>query len=384
MPFDTRSSWSALALVPLASAAVFDMPITFRNTYALVEVGAGTPSESHFLEFDTGSSTPWMVDSVCAENCTNHSGWSRNGYDSNASSSSFELGTYAEIRYLGGVTSGRGVSDTFTVGNTSFQQFFMAADESNWSWMPADGFLGLAFSSIADAGTQTMVETMMQADLLDEPRFSIYYGKELNDTGNVPGDGVLTIGGSKEEKYVDGDMTWLSLQKRNGAYQVWRSTMRSMTGSKQGVNDTPVDTPLHFSTAWGVFDTGAGGITVPPLDVESIYRSIGWNYTAILKGDHIPLCTEFNNTWSVSFTFGDNDTNTSTITITGDQLARPGFAYREDACNPPFDSGDTNGFFLFGTTLLQQFYTVWDFGAQYVNDYQPQLGFGNLKDEYRP
>ncbi|CAJ2508603.1 Uu.00g136290.m01.CDS01 [Anthostomella pinea] len=385
MIYNARSSLGAIALAPLVSAAVLDLPITFRNTYAIVDVAIGTPAKTHSLMFDTGSATAWIVDAECAEGCNNDSGWSRDGYNRNESSSSSELGTYAEISYLGGVTSGPGVADTFSLGDAKWSQSFMDANESSWTVLPADGFLGLAFSTITDAGTKTMVETMMQAHLLDEPRFSIYYGTELNDTGNTAGKGVLTIGGSEEEKYVDGDLTWVPLQRINGEYEVWRSTLRILTGS-EGIsgNGSLTDTQFYPDDAWGVFDSGAGTITVPPLQVDALYQSIGMNYTAILNGDHIPLCTEFNSSWSVSFTFGDDDASASTVTITGDQLARPGFAYRDDACNPPFDGGDTDGFFLFGTALLNQFYTVFDFGAENVEDYEPRVGFGQLKEEYAP
>ncbi len=81
----------------------------------------------------------------------------------------------------------------------------------------------LAFSSIADAGTTTLVETLLEDGLLDKPRFAIYYGKELNDTGAGPGEGVITIGASEEDKYVDGELTWIEpLQQFNGQYQLWR------------------------------------------------------------------------------------------------------------------------------------------------------------------
>ncbi|KAI0477485.1 pepsinogen c [Xylariaceae sp. FL0804] len=389
-------SFGAFALASLASAAVFELPITFRNSYAIVDVEAGSPAQRHTLMFDTGSSTTWMVDAECAEECENHSGWSRNGYNETASSTSSKLGTASEITYLGGVTGGPGVIDQFSLNGTSWQQTFMAANASSWEWTPADGFLGLAFSTIAEAGTQTMVETMMQSGLLDQPRFGLYYGREFNDTGGAPGAGVLTLGGSAEGTYAeaDADLAWAPLERLYGEYEVWRSPLRtvtSRTGLGQGDNTTMTamtTTPLYFSGAWGVFDTGAGSITVPPLEVDAIYRSIGMNWTAILNGDHVPLCSEFNSSWSVSFAFGSDDDDSAgadtTVTVRGDQLARPGFAYRDDACYPPFDGGDTNGFFLFGTPLLNQFYTVWDFGSDDVADYSPRVGFGQLREEYRP
>ncbi|KAI5925802.1 pepsinogen c [Camillea tinctor] len=379
MLFNIRTPLSALALVPMASAAVLDLPIQFRNSYAMVEVEAGTPPVNHVLLFDTGSATTWMVDNECADTCSNFSGYSRSGYDINASSTASSLGTYDSIDYLGGVTAGVGLEDTFTLGDTHWNQTFMAANESSWAWIPGDGFLGLAFSTIADAGAKTMVETLIQAGLLDKPRFSLYYGKEFNDTNGVPGEGVLTFGASEEEKYVDGDLAWFPVQIISGEYQLWRSTMRGTTGK---LGDKETETTAEYS--WVVFDTGAGGMSVPPGKIDSIYESFGMNFSAILNGDHIPLCSEFNSTWSVTFTIGDSDETAQNITLTGDQLARPGFAYRDDACFPPFDDSGVDGFYLFGTPFLHQLYSVYDFGSEYVAGYLPRIGLGQLKPEYKP
>ncbi|RYP78092.1 hypothetical protein DL771_000785 [Monosporascus sp. 5C6A] len=378
-----RSLLTACSLAAQTSAAVIDLPIWFRNTYANVQVEIGTPPKNHLLRFDTGSATTWVVDEVCETECANYSGYPRNGYNASASSTAGSLGIYGSIDYLGGVTAGPGVYDQFSIGGTSWNQTFMAANESSWAQTAADGFFGLAFSSIADAGTATVVETMMQQGMLDEPRFGIYYGTEFNDTGDGPGDGELTIGGSKEEKYMDGDLTWVPLQYTSDGFQVWRTSIAAMTGSTTSANGTKEETTVGFEEwSWSVFDTGAGSISVPENQVDAIYASIGMDYRAILHGHRIPLCSEFNSSWSVSFNFSDDD-ETRVITLTGDQLARPGFAGREDACWPPFDGGNSDGFFLIGTPLLHQFYTVWDFGAEEVQNYQPRIGFGALKPEFR-
>ena len=122
---------------------------------------------------------------------------------------------------------------------------------------------------------------------------------------------------------------------------------------------------------------------MPPSQVDAIYESIGMNFTAILHGQHIPLCTEFNSSWSVTFSLG-NAKQPRMVTLTGDQLARPGFANGDQYCWPPFDKGDVEGFFLFGTPLLNQVYTVYDFGSFDVPHYNPRIGFGQLKKQWKP
>jgi saccharopepsin len=65
------------------------------------------------------------------------------------------------------------------------------------------------------------------------------------------------------------------------------------------------------------------------------------------------------------------------FSIRGDEFVAPG-----DQCMPPFDPSGSGGFSLVGTAFLRRFYTVFDFGADKVEEYEPRIGFGRLKKEY--
>ncbi|KAF7595539.1 hypothetical protein BBP40_005574 [Aspergillus hancockii] len=345
----------------------------------------GTPPQTHFLLFDTGSSSTWVVDQTCAVTCDNGSGYKREGYNVSASSSGKALGTYGKIDYFGGVTAGPGVADRFSLpvgakGNAAltWNQTFLAANESNWRFISADGFLGLAFSTIAVANTTTVVETLMQQGRLDEPRFGIYYGKETQNTGANP-EGVLTIGASREERYIDGDITYVPLRPES-EYQVWRAKLSLVTGTSNGGKKQA--TSQVGDSGRVVFDTGAGSLQLPSNIIGGVYASIGMNWTAIIETGYVPMCSDFNSSWSVTFNFGDSEQDPK-VTLTGDQLARPGFADNKDACFPPFEDSGSDGFGLFGTPLLHKFYTVWDFGAADVKAYHPHVGFGKLKENFK-
>lgn len=359
---------------------------------ALVDVEVGTPAVTHSLLFDTGSSTTWMFTTECEASgtCINYSGFNRTVYNQSSSSTAEDMGTSASISYLGGVTAGKGVEDTFSLASApslTWKQSFLAANESSWSNIPSNGFLGLAFSTISDANTTTMVETLMQDGLLDEPRFGLYYGSELDTTDGARNGtpGTLTFGGSHEDVYVDGNMTWTDLSSTGETAQLWRVNMQYMVGSKPDNTSSTgsKDTTVTLSGGWGIFDTGAGRIYVPDQLVEEIHASIGMNYTAILEGDVIPLCEDFTDAWSVELTFGDTYSPT-TIKLTGDMLREPGFATGEDKyCWPPFDTSGSDGLFLFGQDFLQLFYTVFDFGGFVPAEYNAKIGFGALKEQYK-
>ncbi|KAH6874409.1 aspartic peptidase domain-containing protein [Thelonectria olida] len=364
----------------VAGATVLDLPILVDNGYKVVELGIGTPSKSYRLLFDTGSSSSWAVDGTCTDTCPNVSGYDRVGYNTNGSTTGHYTGGYANIPYLGGTVAGPAVSEVWKASGLKWKQSFIAANESNWAALAADGFMGMAFSSIIDGGANTVVETLMAEGHLDEAKFGIYYGTEPEDTHGKPGDGVLTIGGSRESKYVKGELTTIPITRVDGGYDVWRSMILGVNGTRS-VNGEAIEAETSFDIGNVVFDTGASSISFPDEQNLKVYESIGMNYTAILEGDHIPLCSEFNSSWSVSFSFGDYR-DPQVVTLRGDQLKLPGFAYRDDACWPPFEGGNAAGFTLVGTRFLRNFYTVWDYGADAtetdISNFDPTLSFGNL------
>lgn len=312
------------------------------------------------------------------------------GYSLDASSTGRQINGSVAVDYLGGGILGSSVRDTFRAGAAAWNQTFLMVNQSSWAQIPGDGFLGLAFDTISEGATHTVPATLLGQGALAAPRFGLYAGAELNDTGGRPGAGVLTLGGSHEDTYVDGGLTWLPVMKGGAPaeYELWRAPLLRFAGTYEGADGRPVTGGRDWEgqfPASGVFDTGAGSISVPTLDVYLMYQSIGWDFAAILSHAHTPLCREFNASWSVTFSFaGDAAGEYRDVVLTGDQLARPGFANRADACWPPFEPGNGDGFFLFGTPLLEQFYTVWDFGGTKPDEYQPRLGLGQLKKEYRP
>lgn len=414
----------ALAVLSLMSlsgamAAVLELPVRFQNGYvrtpsqanapescehdeltsisqSTVEVQVGTPPVSHALLFDTGSATTWMTTAECNASgaCANNSGYNRTGYDAAASSTHESIDTSASISYIsGGQVGGEGVRDVFSVPSqpgTSWLQSFLAADESSWFNIPADGFLGLAFDTISDANTTTLVETLMRDGLLDEPRFALYYGTETRNTNGTAGDGALTLGGSHEDVYVDGEVQWAPLDTPGAGAQVWRVNMQYSVGTPPSVvvdgNRTVGGGKGQVSLGGqlGVFDTGADRISVPEAFIEDIYASFGMNWTAIINKDVIPLCEDFTDEWQIEFTFGYYLAPV-TLLLTGDMLKTPGFATGEDKyCWPPIDSSGSDGLFMFGADLLQKFYTVWDFGSFESASYNASIGFGKLKEDYKP
>ncbi|CAD6444295.1 6e2cc3e0-2c58-4840-9184-f7364ce7e4de [Sclerotinia trifoliorum] len=395
------STYALIGLAAAASAAVLELPVVIQNTYASVVFDIGTPAKPYRLSFDTGSSTSWLTGRNCTDStCPNRSGFVRTPYNDADSSSSFALDSSGNVGYIdGNGVNGLVFQDVFSDenGTIAWKQTFLAAvDVTDEAFLAADGLLGLAFSSIGVENTTTLVETLIWDDKLDDPRFAVFYGTNLNDTGAQ--DGVLTIGGSHEDTYVDGEVTYVPLRLED-PYEVWRAPLRSINvlfaqdgaivsthnGKAPTTNATAGTWPKAnttwplYGTGFAVFDTGAGMISLPSQLLEPVYFNLGWNLSKLYSGEEQFGCEDFNSTWALSFTFGEDEdeSNDVTFSIRGDEIWAP-----LEQCMPPFGDSGSDDFALVGASFLRRFYSIFEFGGKSVETYKPRVGFGKLKEEY--
>ncbi|KAH6642683.1 aspartic peptidase domain-containing protein [Boeremia exigua] len=393
-------SFGLLAAASAAAAAVMELPVRIQDSYSSVALSVGSPPRTYFLLFDTGSSTTWITSTGCTEtSCPNPRPYARTSYSTNASSTSQDLNSFSRIPYIDGDSvAGAAIIDTFAdhAGGFEWNQTFLSVNESSWRWITADGFVGLGFSSIAEDNTTSLVETLLWDGQLDEPRVGLFYGNNLGEEGEQ--NGVLTIGGSEEEKYVEGDVVYAPLLKE-GPYQVWRAPLRSVNvlvtrdpnatvtmkvGSLPDTTDVEGVWP-KANTTWpmygsgrAVFDTGAGRISLPEEIISAVYFNLGWNMTALMWGDERMDCQHLNASWAITFTLGEGaEEDDVSFSIRGDEFTSPG-----GQCMPPLDASGGYGFALIGTTFLKRHYSVFDYGADKVENYAPRIGFGRLKKQW--
>jgi saccharopepsin len=388
-----------LAAAATVSASVLELPVIMDSSYSSVKLDIGTPPKEHRLLFDTGSSTIFIVNTNCTEtSCPDGTApsYNRQKYDASASSSAVDIGSSSTIPYLGGDVAGDIYKDVYSIpdGNLEWNQTFLSANESSWRFITADGFLGLAFSSIAEPNTSTLVETLLWDGKLDAPRVGLFYGTNFQESGAQ--DGVLTIGGSHEERYVDGEMVYTPLRKED-PYQLWRAPLRSVSmlvaRNPTDLNSTvevhngrlPTTAVPEANVTWSmfgsgaaVFDTGAGSLSFPEEIVDAMFYNIGWNVTKLISHEEVFECKHMNASWAVTITLGDGAPEDDvSFSVRGDEFLTPG-----KDCMPPFEGSGQANFALIGTPFLQRHYSVFDFGADKVENYQPRIGFGRLKEEY--
>ncbi|GLA33883.1 hypothetical protein AnigIFM63309_003906 [Aspergillus niger] len=366
------------ALATAALGSVLDLDIKVQNGYRTIEVDLGTPGGPFDLMYDTGSSTLWVLDSNCTDDCPNVSGYSRHGY--NLTSTGVNLGVNDSIAYSGGTVSGFTATDILTVPDTnvSYRQSFAVITDSTWAALAADGFIGLASSTIAFKNTTTAVEQMMQDGLLDEPRFAIYAGSGVSTVTNPDpeNNGVFTFGGSHEETYADGELQWM---KMLSPFEIYKTNLLGIQGHNNSDGQALSSDVLNW---YGqvIFDTGASSISIPNDQIEAMYALTPFSYADISSG-YRPLCSDFNDTWSISFTMGFYGEGV-TFNLTGDELAVPGYQ-DDDHCFPPFNPWDSYNTII-GQHWLSNFYAVFDFGSFDPETYDIRVGLAPLKKEYLP
>ncbi|KAI8583130.1 hypothetical protein K450DRAFT_224356 [Umbelopsis ramanniana AG] len=166
-------------------SATGDVPVTDDGTdveyYANVSIG--TPKQNFKLDFDTGSSDLWFCSTL---GDSTESG--KNKYDPTKSSTYKKDGRPWKISYGDGSTSS-GVlgTDTLYLGDLAIknQTIELAKTISDsFSSGPIDGLLGLAFDTITTVqGVKTPTDNLVSQNLINQPIFGVFLGKEKNGGG---------------------------------------------------------------------------------------------------------------------------------------------------------------------------------------------------------
>ncbi|KAG2220451.1 hypothetical protein INT45_004193 [Circinella minor] len=225
-------------------------------------VSVGTPSQKLKLNFDTGSSDLWFACIKCLS-C----GTTRTKYNPYASISyTHTLGSWT-ITYGDGSTAGGHVGyDTVNLGgfNIKRQTLQLASYRSQvFEDCPTDGILGLGFNSIATIPhVVSPMENLIRQQLINQPIFSVYYGKASE------GGGGELLFGDYNPKHIAGNLTTIPIDKSEG---FWGVNVESIsTGNETfGKNLT------------AIVDTGTTLLILP----DDIAQTVAKKYNATDNGN---------------------------------------------------------------------------------------------------
>merc|ERR1719247_3460435 len=168
-------------------------------------VGVGTPAQQFLVVFDTGSGNLIIPSVDCEdESCKGHK-----RFNSTNSSSSHQIGFAATdgpvgkdgdrdivtITFGTGEMSGMFVRDKICIGDICSTANLVAATEMSdepFSFVPFDGILGLALTSMSEVPKFNLIDAMIKQKVLKNDLFAVYFGADHEQS-------EITFGSYKEE-----------------------------------------------------------------------------------------------------------------------------------------------------------------------------------------
>eukprot|EP01087_Luapelamoeba_hula_P003071 TRINITY_DN12891_c0_g1_i2.p1 TRINITY_DN12891_c0_g1~~TRINITY_DN12891_c0_g1_i2.p1 ORF type:complete len:437 (+),score=69.55 TRINITY_DN12891_c0_g1_i2:110-1420(+) len=184
---------------PLNLPLTNSLPTQSASYYGPVSIG--TPPQTFYFDFDTGSSNFWVTSSSCS-NCP-----LTQGYDHKRSSSYRKDGSHFKIQYGIGEVNGYLSRDTvhfnlvalgsnsnnnhhnITVRDIVFGE--ATSQQAQPARLPAAGLIGLAFKSLAVNSVTPLLDTLFDKKMIPKNVFGMYLSTAV--TGDRQG--MLTIGG---------------------------------------------------------------------------------------------------------------------------------------------------------------------------------------------
>ncbi|XP_075766108.1 gastricsin-like isoform X2 [Pelodiscus sinensis] len=311
------------------------------------EISIGTPPQNFLVLFDTGSSNLWVPSVYCqSQSCTSHT-----MFNPNASSTYTSNGQTFSLQYGSGSLTGIFGFDTVTIEGISItnQEFGLSETEpgTNFLYSQFDGILGLGFPAISAGGATTVMQGLMQENLISAPLFSFYLsGQEGTQDG-----GELVFGGTDSNLYT-GQIVWTPVTQ--DAY--WQIGI-------QGFSVNGQSTGWCSSGCQGIVDTGTSLLTAPQAIFSQLMQDIGAQQNSY--GEYEVSCSSISSMPTISFTIS----GTSFPLSPSAYVLQSNSSQCEVGISPTYlPSQNGQPLWILGDVFLRSYYSVYDIGSN-------QLGF---------
>ncbi|XP_069801438.1 gastricsin [Dendropsophus ebraccatus] len=325
-------------------AAAYEPLANYMDMSYYGEISIGTPPQNFLVLFDTGSSNLWVPSTYCqSQACTNHPLFNpsqSSTYSSNNQQFSLQYGTGS----LTGILS----YDTVNIQSISIsqQEFGLSVTEpgSNFVYAQFDGILGLAYPSIAVGGATTVMQGMIQQNLISQPVFGFY----LSGQENTQSGGEVAFGGV-DQNYYSGQIYWTPVTSET----YWQIGIQGFS-----INGQP--TGWCSQGCQGIVDTGTSLLTAPQGEFANLMQYIGAQEDQ--NGNYAVSCGNIQSLPTICFT------------ISGVSFPLPPSAYilqSNGYCTVgimPTYLPSQNGqpLWILGDVFLRQYYSVYDLGNNQV------------------
>ncbi|XP_029428186.1 gastricsin-like [Rhinatrema bivittatum] len=305
----------------------------YMDTYYFGEISIGTPPQNFLVLFDTGSSNLWVASTYCqSQACTNHPLFNpsqSSTYTSNQQQFSMSYGS--------GSVDGIFGYDSVTVQNLVItnQEFGLTTSEtgSSFYYSKFDGIFGMAYPAMSAGGATTVMQGMLQQNLLTYPIFSVYMGSQS---------GEVIFGGVDNNLY-SGQINWAPVTQE----VYWQI----------GINEFAIN---GQATGWcsqgcqGIVDTGTSPLTIPQQYMGYLLQNLGAQQNQ--NGEYVVNCNNVQNLPTISFV------------INGVSYPLPPSAYilqNNGYCSVGVEetylpSQNGQPLWILGDVFLRQYYSVFD------------------------
>ncbi|BGO93392.1 hypothetical protein NBRC10512_000323 [Rhodotorula toruloides] len=308
------------------------VPISnFANAQYYHEITIGTPPQTFKVIPDSGSSNLWVPSVKCSSiACFLHA-----KYDSSQSSTYKANGSDFAIRYGSGSLEGFISSDTVSVGDLQIkhQDFAEATSEPGltFAFGKFDGIMGIAYDTISVNGVVPPFYNMINQGLIDEQVFSVYLGKDNDDSEIVYG-GI-------DDKHYQGKIEYFPV-RRKGYWEI------ELEAFKLG------DETLELENTGAAIDTGTSLIALDTDTAAIVNKQIGAS-PGRFGGAYTVECSTVSSLPPVTFVFGGKEYALDAK----DYILESG-----GTCISPFMGIDLGGLriWVIGDVFLRKFYSVYD------------------------
>uniref|UniRef100_A0ACB8F4Q6 Uncharacterized protein n=1 Tax=Sphaerodactylus townsendi TaxID=933632 RepID=A0ACB8F4Q6_9SAUR len=321
------------------------------------QITIGTPPQSFLVLFDTGSSNLWVSSVYCqSQACTNHPLFNpsqSSTYSTNDQTFSLQYGT--------GSLTGLFGYDTVTIQGISItnQQFGLSETEpgTNFVYAQFDGILGLAYPAISAGGAATVVQGLMQENLLDSPMFSFYlsgpysciitpYVKLTPETSSdSTGHDSFPFVLLSQVKEVH--WTFLSLEKFRGGVRNFYIGNQITDWCSQGCQ--------------AIVDTGTSLLTAPQQVFGELMQSIGAQQDS--NGQYVVSCSNIQSMPTITFVIGGSSFPLSPSAY----ILENNNGYCSIGIMPTYlPSQNGQPLWILGDVFLRSYYSVYDVGNNQV------------------
>ncbi|XP_028587866.1 gastricsin-like [Podarcis muralis] len=308
------------------------------------EISIGTPPQNFLVLFDTGSSNLWVPSVYCqSQACTNHPLFNpsqSSTYSTNDQTFSLQYGT--------GSLTGLFGYDTVTIQGISItnQEFGLSETEpgTNFVYAQFDGILGLAYPAISSGGATTVMQGMLQQNLLDAPVFGFYLSGQEGNQG-----GELALGGVDSSLY-SGQIVWTPVTQE--AY--WQIAIESFYIGNQISN-------WCSQGCQAIVDTGTSLLTAPQQVFGELMQYIGAEQDS--NGEYVVSCSNIQSMPTITFVIGGSSFPLSPSAY----VLQNNSGYCSIGIMPTYlPSQNGQPLWILGDVFLRSYYSVYDLGNNQV------------------